>query len=170
MKEKITTKQIAEQLRTTKNVILAIAKKCLPNKKIEKYKTTYFDEKEVSIIINHMKKVENSSQNRSVKLTEHLKTVKTNMIIKQEAQESLNNLKQLPIKDKIQASLLLQQDIIKELNNQNIQLQQENKQLKDKNKIYINGLKSFINLADKEYEEENDKRTEKNKKLYWWIE
>ena len=51
----ISTKELAEQLNTSSKVILENAKKCLPNKKIENGKATYWDEMEVTIILDWIK-------------------------------------------------------------------------------------------------------------------
>jgi len=56
-KEKLmTTKQIANQLNTSTKVVLENARKCLPNKKIENGKPTYWNETETTILLDCMKK------------------------------------------------------------------------------------------------------------------
>jgi hypothetical protein len=49
------TKELAEQLKTSPKVILGNTKKCLPNKLIENGKTTYFTEEEATVLLDYMK-------------------------------------------------------------------------------------------------------------------
>jgi phage antirepressor YoqD-like protein len=51
----MTTKELAEQLGTRPNVITENAKKCLPGKKIENGKTTYWTQAEVTVLLECMK-------------------------------------------------------------------------------------------------------------------
>jgi len=51
----ITTRELAEQLGTSPKVILENAKKCLPNKKIENGKPTYWRNEEVTILVEQLK-------------------------------------------------------------------------------------------------------------------
>ncbi|MCR5436186.1 MAG: hypothetical protein K6E97_03870 [Treponema sp.] len=53
--ELMTTKQVAFQLNTSPKVILENAKKCLPNKKIKNGKPTYWNEAEITILLEHLK-------------------------------------------------------------------------------------------------------------------
>lgn len=53
-KDFMTTKEIADSLGTKPNVITENAKKCLPNKKIENGKPTYWTKEEVTILIDFM--------------------------------------------------------------------------------------------------------------------
>ena len=62
----ITTMQFAKQLGTTPNVVLENARKCLPNKRIENGKPTYWTKEEVTIVLDYMKS--HTSNNRSVEL------------------------------------------------------------------------------------------------------
>jgi hypothetical protein len=55
-KNLFTTKQLAEQLKTSPKVIISNAKKCLPNKSIKNGKTTHFTEAEVTVMLDYMKK------------------------------------------------------------------------------------------------------------------
>ena len=50
-----TTKEVAEQLRTSAKVILENAKKCLPDKIIENGKPTYWTKEEITILIEYLK-------------------------------------------------------------------------------------------------------------------
>lgn len=51
----ITTRELAEQLGTRPNVITENAKKCLPNKRIENGKPTYWSKAEVTVLIEQLK-------------------------------------------------------------------------------------------------------------------
>lgn len=53
--DQVTTKELAEQLGTRSNVITENAKKCLPDKKIENGKATYWTKEEVTILLEFMK-------------------------------------------------------------------------------------------------------------------
>lgn len=53
--DQITTKELAEQLGTRSNVITENAKKCLPDKKIENGKATYWTKEEFTILLEFMK-------------------------------------------------------------------------------------------------------------------
>lgn len=53
--ELVTTKQLAEQLGTSNKVVLENARKCLPNKKIENGKTTYWNKNEIMVLIEQLK-------------------------------------------------------------------------------------------------------------------
>jgi len=51
----MSTKELANFLKTSPKVILENAKKCLPNKKIENGKPTYWNKAEVTVLIEQMK-------------------------------------------------------------------------------------------------------------------
>lgn len=53
--ERITTRQLAKQLGTSPKVVLENAKKCLPHKKIENGKPTYWSKAEVTVVLDWMK-------------------------------------------------------------------------------------------------------------------
>ena len=73
--EKITTRQLAEQLGTSPKVVLENAKKCLPNKKIENGKPTYWSKAEVTVLIEQLK---TSNPNQHT-FTEAVKVVSTDL-------------------------------------------------------------------------------------------
>lgn len=73
----MTTKEVAEVLKTTKDVVLANAKKCLPNKVIEPYKATFWNQAEITVLIDYMK--QHTSNNRSVELNSTLSEIKTEL-------------------------------------------------------------------------------------------
>lgn len=51
----MTTRELAKQLGTSPKVVLENAKKCLPNKKIENGKATYWTKEEVTVLLEQMK-------------------------------------------------------------------------------------------------------------------
>lgn len=59
----MTTKEVAEALNTSSKVILENAKKCLPNKRIENGKATYWTQAEVTVLLDCLKN--NSKTNAS---------------------------------------------------------------------------------------------------------
>lgn len=73
----MTTKEVAEVLKTTKDVVLANAKKCLPNKVIEPYKATFWNQAEITVLIDYMQ--QHTSNNRSVELNSTLSEIKTEL-------------------------------------------------------------------------------------------
>ena len=74
-KKLMTTKELADQLNTSSKVILENAKKCLPNKTIENGKATYWNESEITLIIEQMK-TSNPNQNT---FTGAVKVISTNL-------------------------------------------------------------------------------------------
>lgn len=73
----VTTKELAEQLHTTKDVVLANAKKCLPNKRIEQGKPTLWNKAEVTVILDYMKT--HASNNRSVEFNSTVENYSTEL-------------------------------------------------------------------------------------------
>lgn len=73
----MTTKELAEQLKTTKDVILANGKKCFPNKVIEHGKPTFWSNVEITVILDYMKT--HFSNNRSVELNSTVKNTSTEL-------------------------------------------------------------------------------------------
>lgn len=65
----ITTRELAEQLGTRPNVITENAKKCLPNKRIENGKPTYWSKAEVTVLLEFMK---SNKIGAGVNLSNHL--------------------------------------------------------------------------------------------------
>jgi len=76
-KDFMTTKEIADCLGTTKDVVLANAKKCLPNKVIEHGKKTFWDKAEVTVLIDYMQN--HKSNNRSVELNSTVENTSTDL-------------------------------------------------------------------------------------------
>ena len=73
----VTTKELAEQLHTTKDVVLANAKKCLPNKRIEQGKPTLWNKAEITVILDYMKT--HASNNRSVEFNSTVENYSTEL-------------------------------------------------------------------------------------------
>lgn len=73
----VTTKEVAEALNTTKDVVLANARKCLPNKQIEHGKATYWTQAEVTILLDYMKL--HTSNNRSVEFNSTVENTSTDL-------------------------------------------------------------------------------------------
>lgn len=73
----MTTKELANFLKTTKDVILANAKKCLSNKKIEHGKPTYWNKAEVTVLLDYMQN--HKSNNRSVELNSTVENTSTDL-------------------------------------------------------------------------------------------
>lgn len=72
----MTTKELAEKLGTKPNVITENAKKCIPNKKIENGKTTYWNEQEATVILECIK---NNKVGAGVNLSNDLIGVSTEL-------------------------------------------------------------------------------------------
>lgn len=98
LENEMTTKELAEQLKTTKDVIIANAKKCLPNKVIEHGKRTLWNKAEVTVILDYMKNhisnnrgVEFNStvENASTELTPALKIRKAMLLMQEGYEEEL---------------------------------------------------------------------------------
>lgn len=133
----LSTKDIAHKLNTTKDVILAVVKKCLPNKEIKHGKATYFNEMETTVIIDYMKN--NISNNRSVELTQQLENTKTDLMIREEFQHQIMQAKALPKQEKLTLALSTFQSLLEDLQKDNEQKQQEINELTDwkTEKLYI---------------------------------
>jgi phage antirepressor YoqD-like protein len=71
----MTTKEVAQQLHTSAKVILENAKKCLPNKKIENGKTTYWTKAEITQVLEQMK----SSNPNQYTFTGAVKAISTDL-------------------------------------------------------------------------------------------
>lgn len=75
--KKMTTKEVAEYLCTTKDVVLANARKCLSSKVIEHGKSTYWSNAELTILLDYMKS--HNSNNRSVELNSTVENITTTL-------------------------------------------------------------------------------------------
>lgn len=71
----LTTRQLAKQCGTTPVVILGNARKCLPNKKIENGKPTYWTEEEVTVLLEQIK----TNNNNQYDLSRSVKGVNTSL-------------------------------------------------------------------------------------------
>lgn len=98
-KEVMTTKELADFLKTSPKVILENARKCMPNKVIENGKPTYWNKAEVTVLIEQMK---NSNPNQhtftgavkgiSTELTPALKIKKALELMQEGYEEELRRL------------------------------------------------------------------------------
>lgn len=53
--KRMTTKEVADYLKTSSKVLLENARKCLPNKVIENGKTTYWSKAEITVLLDYVK-------------------------------------------------------------------------------------------------------------------
>ena len=81
-KNLISTSKLANKLGTTNDVIINVAKRCNIKKDIKNGIATYWNEREVSQIINELKNG-NKSNNRSFELTQRLENTNTSITIKE---------------------------------------------------------------------------------------
>ena len=110
----VSTKELAARLGTRPNVITENAKKCLPNKKIENGKATFWNEEEVTILLDFMKSNNNRTDldlsNRligtSTDLTPALKIKKAMELMQEGYEEELSILR---AKNAAQARLIEEQ-------------------------------------------------------------
>lgn len=123
----ISTSELANKLNTTKDVILAVVKKCLPNKEIKHGKATYFNEMETTIIIDHMKN--NVSNNRSVEFNSTVSIATTSKDNQLKMYKLNEESKTLDIQQQIQLAFQMQANVIKTLNENNDLLKQINNDL-----------------------------------------
>lgn len=75
-KDFMTTKEIADCLGTKPNVITENAKKCLPDKKIENGKPTYWTKEEVTILIDFM---QNNNNRKDLYLSNRMIGISTDL-------------------------------------------------------------------------------------------
>jgi hypothetical protein len=76
-KNLFTTKQLAEQLKTSRKVIISNTKKCLPNKEIKHGKMTFFTENETTVLLDYIK--HNPTDRTDVTVTKVSNTVTTEL-------------------------------------------------------------------------------------------
>lgn len=106
----LTTREVAEQLGTRPNVITENAKKCLPNKKIENGKVTYWTKAEITVLLEFMKTNNNRTDldlsNRligtSTELTPALKLKKALELAQEAYEEELERLRMKTHEQEIQ--------------------------------------------------------------------
>lgn len=110
----MTTKEIAEQLKTSSNVITNACKKCLPSKKIRHGKPTYWNEDEVTVILRYLQnnRTCNPTYNNLIISTKTSKSDELDylMLVKQqqEIQEKLNAYQDKRIRELEQEKVQLQ--------------------------------------------------------------
>jgi len=106
----LTTKEVAEQLGTRPNVITENAKKCLPNKKIENGKVTYWTQAEITILLDFIKShrvgvgvnLSNDLIGTSTELTPALKLKKALELAQEAYEEELERLRMKTHEQEIQ--------------------------------------------------------------------
>lgn len=98
----MTTKELAEKLHCETKTIFNIARKCLPNKVIENGKTTFWNNAEITVLIEQMKTSQpnqhnlvRSIQGVSTELTPALKIKKAFDLMQEGYEEELERLKLL---------------------------------------------------------------------------
>ncbi|MDR1498712.1 MAG: hypothetical protein LBS34_00285 [Rickettsiales bacterium] len=155
----VTTKQFAEQLKTTPKVILSNAKKCLPNKKIEKGKVTHFTEEETTVILECLKgnNPNQSTFTGAVKVvnTELTPVLKIKNIVDSISTEEEENLL-------IQASMQLLNKKVNKIQSENKNLLEQNKDLRN-DKDFLQQQSRIQNELLDIYRDKLDPRTDKHK-------
>lgn len=149
----VTTTQLAKQLKTTNDVILDVAKRCKINKEIKNGRPTYWNEEDVSIIIKNIGKSNASKE----ALVQAKGQTKTTLMIKEEAQQGIENIQKLDLQEQAQASLFLCMDTLKKLVERNDELTNwKNEKLAIENKEYKNKeLRTKINRLIRQKAKEN---------------
>lgn len=97
----VTTKELADKFGTRPNVITENAKKCLPYKKIENGKPTYWSEEEITVLLDFMKTNNNRTDldlsdrliGTSTELTPALKIKKAMLLMQEGYEEELSILR-----------------------------------------------------------------------------
>lgn len=138
VKEKtMTTKEIAEQLKTSPKVILTNAKKCLPNKVIENGKPALWTKEEVTILLEQLK----SSQPNQNTFTAAVKVVNTELT------------PALKLKKALDLAQEAYEEELERIKAEKLQLQQQNENLQielDQSKEYIT-IKRMEKLNPKQH-------------------
>lgn len=127
----ISTKQLAAQLHTSPKVIMENAKKCLPNKKIVNGKPTYWNEEEVTILLDYLKS--NSSNHASDLYFESKGKTNTSLTPALKVQQFISSIdyNDESAVDMVTATITaLSSNLIAALHGENKNLVKENKMLK----------------------------------------
>ena len=100
IEKKMTTKEVAESLGCTVKTVMNNAVKCLPNKVFENGKTTYWNEAEITVLLDYMKEnktnqydLVSSIQGISTTMTPALKLKKAMELAEEAYQEELARIK-----------------------------------------------------------------------------
>lgn len=132
--KKMTTKEVAEALQTTKKTVLENAKKCLPGKVYIHGQTTYWNEEEVTVLLECMKNnAKGQGARNDLAVTEVVTVAETSLTPALNAKQFLSKLN---ASDKNTQSVIistvaqLNSMLIEALQNENSTLTKENKQLK----------------------------------------
>ena len=153
----VSTSELAKMLNTSNKDILDNAKKLFTNKKFENGKTTFFNEREVSEII---KNIDYDNSRAKEPLLAGKGQVKTELMLKEELKEQIEQAKQLPKQEKLTLALSTFQSLLEDLQKENKELTKENTELKEKEqeRLYIENekykskeLRSKINKMIRKY-------------------
>ena len=90
-KKTMTTKEVAEALKCNVKTVRENAKKCLPNKKIENGKPTFWNEAEVSVLLDFMKNNNNRTDLTCTTVVQVAQTNITPILKAEQFAESLKN-------------------------------------------------------------------------------
>lgn len=133
------TTEIAKIIGCNNNTITENAKKLFPNKKFENGKATYYNEKEVAILLDKLK---NNNNNQS-DLSRSLIGAKTTLTNELELSKTLDGIKNLSRDNKLKLGLGALQSLLEDLQKENTEIKQENTELKDwkTEKLYIENEK-----------------------------
>lgn len=127
----ISTKQLATQLHTSSKVIIENAKKCLSNKKIINGKPTYWNEEEVTVLLDYLKS--NSSNHASDLYFESKGRTNTSLTPALKVQQFISSIdyNDESAVDMVTATITaLSSNLIAALHGENKTLIKENKMLK----------------------------------------
>lgn len=131
-KSKITIKKLAKQLKVSDKSIRNIIKQYFPNK-LENGKTTFLNEKEVSVILKEYKTNTKRQEQLTSEAGAEVQNTTTNFLEIQEAQtkslEGVEAIKKLSIQDQYRLSMQIQQNILKQLGEQNTLLLEQNNKI-----------------------------------------
>jgi hypothetical protein len=157
----ITTKQLAEQLKTTKDVILKNARMVLPNKKIELGKPTFWNEREITMIIGHMKTHQSNSASVELKSTvNNTMTTLTPVLKIKNIVDNINTEEEENLL--IQASMQLLSKRLNKIQDENYNLREQNQELRN-DKDFLQQQSRVQNELLDIFREKLDPRTEKQK-------
>ena len=170
----LTTKQLAEQLKVSVDVITNCVRRVMPDK-LKKGKTTLFNEIEASTIIKELKSNVKVFEQLTSEAGSEVKNTSTNILEIQEAQEKtiegVKAIKKLDIRDQYKISMEIQKSILEQLGEQNNKLFEQNNtilqlnaKLAEQNKILQNREQERLDLYNKRYREK-ELRTKINRRI-----
>lgn len=165
----LTTKQLAQQLKVSVDVITNCVNRIMPKKMI-KGKTTYFNELETSIILKELKSNVKVSEQLTSEAGSQVEKTTTQVLEIQEAQqkslEGVEAIKKLSLQDQYRLSTQIQQNILNQLGEQcNLLMEQNNKILKlneeltKKNESLIEKENERLKVYEEKYNSEKLKKS-----------